>query len=112
MDNGQWTMGNKQMTITKNADLPVNRLVCQLLIAYCLIAVTTGYSQYLERLSEAGFNPAKFEKFTINLEFGKKDKIPGYQYSSVQFLDARADTSKLGFALAGTNNEYHRLVFP
>ena len=105
-------MCNKQMTITKNADCPINRLVCQLLIGYCLLAGIPGLGQHRERLNESSFNPAKFEKFTINLEFGKKDKIPGYQYSSVQFLDARADTSKLGFALAGSNNEYHRLLFP
>ena len=81
----------------------------------CLLLLFAGiscFSQSRERLKEKSFNPAAFEEFKIEIKTGKKDKPLEVHYKAAQFIDGRADTSKLGFVLAGANTEYHRVVFP
>lgn len=81
----------------------------------CLLLLFTGvscFAQSRERLKEKSFNPAAFEEFQIEIKKGKKDKPLEVHYRSARFIDGRADTTKLGFVLAGANTEYHRVVFP
>ena len=80
-----------------------------LIILY--VQALVSFCQYRERLKENTFDPSGFKNFFVEISFNKKDKIPELHYSTVRFIDARADTSKFGFAVAGSNNEYHRMLF-
>ncbi|HEV7783310.1 MAG TPA: hypothetical protein VGO58_18670, partial [Chitinophagaceae bacterium] len=85
----------------------------------CLLVLflVTGFfclSQSREKLKEKSFNSNNFKQFTVEIKTGKKDKPPDVHYKAANFIDGRADSSKLGFTLAGASEdmEYHTIVFP
>jgi hypothetical protein len=86
------------------------RLICFLL---CFFLLLSCFAQTRQKLKETSFDPTSFEKFIIEIKHNKKDKPVEVNYNAVHFIDARADSSKLGFAMAGvTNMIFYFLAFP
>ncbi len=77
-----------------------------------LLFSVSSLAQNRERLKEKTFDPSSFPAFTVELKKKKKDIPWVVNFNKATFIDCRADTSKIGFILAGSNNDYHRLVFP
>ncbi len=84
------------------------------LLLLLLISPAFCLSQSREKLKENSFNSDNFKEFPIEIKTGKKDKPLDVHYGSAGFIDARADSSKLGFTLAGASAdmEYHNIIFP
>ena len=83
-----------------------------IILIFFIFTGISSFSQSRERLKEKTFTPDDFEEFKVEIKPGKKQQPLELNCNSVYFIDGRADTSKLGFALAGSNTEYHRIVFP
>jgi len=74
-------------------------------------AASVCLSQSRERLKEKTFNPFAFEAFKVEIKKIKDNPLE-LGYGNALFIDCRADSSRIGFALTGINTEYHRMVFP
>ena len=89
------------------------------MIRYSLFFLFIGthsfsFSQSREKLKERSFNSDNFKQFIVEIKTGKKDKATDIHYKAANFIDGRADSSKLGFTLAGASEdvEYHNIIFP
>jgi hypothetical protein len=63
-----------------------------------------------QRLKEDSFDPASFGKIEVEIGKVKKKQVLASHFVHCTFLDARPDTSKVGFARFGNYQRFHRLV--
>ena len=83
-------------------------------LIFTLLLLQTGFNltaQQREKLKEKNFNSSKFEPYTLAVDARKYEKLP-IHFSSLLFMDARADMSKAGFVRSGDANTFHNFVFP
>ena len=83
----------------------------------CLLGIVLwiGFSatcQPREKLKKDKFNSSKFETYTVEVKKKWFDSLEVKFPFSISFIDARADTGKLGFIRAGNDNSFFNMAFP
>lgn len=70
------------------------------------------WAQKREVLKQNKFNSANFKPYEIEVKKKWFDSVKLYFPGDVEFVDRRADESKLGFVRMGEDNSFYTLLFP
>ena len=77
-----------------------------------LITWASACSQKREILKQNKFNSATFKPYEVEVKKKWFDSVKLYFPGDVEFVDERADKSKLGFVRMGEDNSFFNMLFP
>lgn len=85
---------------------------CKLIFFSFLMVSFSAIGQVRQVLKQNKFNSASFKNYEIEVKKKWFDSVKINVPGQVEFVDARADKSKLGFVRMGEDNSFFNLLFP
>jgi hypothetical protein len=78
---------------------------------FCFSLCSQAQQKKILRFEDETFDASAFKPFPLEVDI-RKGEISILSFGHIIIKDKRADNSKLGIVIAGTNNEKHRFIFP